>query len=127
MKAVEFIKKFGWEEAKRLQSTQGKTITELKGEFIEKQLNIFRGYIVKDSLMSMVDLKRLVESWELLESFFNLDALGFDKCIEIAKKQIKEFEGDGIVQFWHRWDDELSCTVERMKQAITDVESVELS
>lgn len=68
MNAVEFVKKFGWDEAKRLLSTQGKTITELRGEFTEKQLKIFRGYIVKDGLMSMVKLKCLVESYELVES-----------------------------------------------------------
>lgn len=104
MNAVEFVKNEGWDEAQE-------TVKENS-----KQLRILSTW--------EVELKRLVESWELLESFFNFDALGFDKCIEIAKKQIKEFENEDIVQFWHRWDDELSCTVERMKQAIRDVESV---
>jgi len=68
-------------------------------------------------------LKQIVESHELVNEFFNLEALGFDKAIELAKKQIEELEENETVEFWHRWDDDLSCTVARMKQAIADVES----
>lgn len=103
MNAVEFFKEWGYDHSKNYVE-----LAQSEGDILPWE----------------VELKRLVESWELLESFFNLNALGFDKCIEIAKKQIKEFENEDIVQFWHRWDDELFCTVERMKQAIADVESV---
>lgn len=72
---------------------------------------------------SIVELKGLAESHELVNEFFNLEALGFDKAIELAKKQIEELEDNETVEFWHRWDDDLSCTVARMKQAIADVES----
>ncbi len=102
MKANEFFKKHGWNDTKVM---------------IESPFGLGEYEYLWD------DLKRLVESHELVNEFFNLEALGFDKAIELAKKQIEELEDNETVEFWHRWDDDLSCTVARMKQAIADVES----
>ncbi|UNT61068.1 hypothetical protein [Acinetobacter towneri] len=72
MKANEFVKKFGVNKAKALLSTQGKTIANLKSEYAAEQLKEYQGYIVSDDLMSLVELKRLVESHELVEKFGGL-------------------------------------------------------
>lgn len=72
MKASKFVKEFGIEKAKLLLSTHGKTIAELKGEYTAKQLKEYQGYIVSGDLMSFVELKRLVESHELIEQYNGL-------------------------------------------------------
>lgn len=120
MNANEFVKKYGLELSREIVNKQPKwasnvRVSEIIGtwEYTEKVLPSF----------SIVELKGLVESHELVNEFFNLEALGFDKAIELAKKQIEELEDNETVEFWHRWDDDLSCTVARMKQAIADVES----
>jgi len=108
MKATEFVKRRGVSDARRiLKDSEGCASVKLYGKYE----------------FSTDDLKRLVESHELVNEFFNLEALGFDKAIELAKKQIEELEDNETVEFWHRWDDDLSCTVARMKQAIADVEA----
>ena len=100
MKASEFVKKHGLNKAKVLLSTQGKTIANLKSEYTAEQLKEYQGYIVYDDLMSFVELKRLVESHELI---------GGD--LEYAKK----FYADCAF----KRDKHLV----RYKQAIADVES----
>ena len=72
MRSNELVKKFGIEKAKLLLSTQGKTIAELKGEYTAKQLREYQGYIVSGDLMSFVDIKRLVDSHELVEKLGGL-------------------------------------------------------
>ncbi len=111
MKANDFVKKFGLDLAKL-------DVRAFESGFIKREDIVEHyGFDILD------DLKRLVESHELVNEFFNLEALGFDKAIELSKKQIEELEDNETVEFWHRWDDDLSCTVARMKQAIADVES----
>lgn len=56
MNAVEFVKKYGWEEAKRFANMLGSS--EVEG-------------------VSAKDLKRLVESYELVESYGGLDKSKF--------------------------------------------------
>ena len=73
MKANEFVKEFGIEKAKLLLSTHGKTIAELKGEYTVDQLKEYQEYIVSDDLMSLVELKRLVESHELVKEHGSID------------------------------------------------------
>ena len=73
MKANEFVKKHGLNKAKVLLSTQGKTISNLKSEYTAEQLKEYQGYIVSGDLMSFVELKRLVESHELVGSYGGLD------------------------------------------------------
>ncbi|WP_151812495.1 hypothetical protein [Acinetobacter bereziniae] len=127
LNAIEFFKDFGIVWAKEILSESLNCGTYVDSNInvtchmmqIEPQPNKSGGYVFRRD-----ELESLVESWELVESFFNLNSLGFEKCIEIANKQIEELESNGAIEFWHRWDDELSCTVARMKKAIEDVESV---
>ena len=97
MKANEFVKKHGLNKAKVLLSTQGKTIANLKSEFTADQLKEYQGYIVSGDLMSLVELKRLVESHELVENWGGLDDAKF--ALQLVRYP------------------------ERLKQAIADVES----
>lgn len=73
MKANEFVKNHGLNKAKSLLSTQGKTIANLKSEYTAEQLKEYQGYIVSDDLMSFVELKRLVESHELVGRYGTAD------------------------------------------------------
>ena len=73
MKANEFVKKHGLNKAKVLLSTQGKTIANLKSEYTAERLKEYQGYIVSDDLMSFVELKRLVESHELVGRYGTVD------------------------------------------------------
>ena len=101
MKANEFVKKYGLNKAKVLLSTQGKTIANLKSEHTAEQLKEYQGYIVSDDLMSLVELKRLVESHELVIEHGSIDrAKMYAESIYTAPE-----------------------VVERLKQAIADVES----
>lgn len=102
MKANEFVKKHGLNKAKVLLSTQGKTIANLKSEFTADQLKEYQGYIVSGDLMSLVELKRLVESHELVEFYGGLD-----------KAKIRCYPAKHVtMESYHN-----------LKQAIADVES----
>ena len=101
MKANEFVKNHGLNKAKSLLSTQGKTIANLKSEYTAEQLKEYQGYVVSGDLMSLVELKRLVESHELVKEHDSLErAKMYAESIYTAPE-----------------------VVERMKQAIADVES----
>ena len=104
MRANDFIKKFGFEKAKLLLSTQGKTIAELKGEYTTKQLKEYQGYIVSGDLMSFVDLKRLVESYKIV-NFYG----GIQNAKEIVKISVRSGYGPS--------------SLSDINQAIADVES----
>lgn len=101
MKANEFVKEFGIEKAKLLLSTHGKTITELKGEYTAKQLKEYQGYIVSGDLMSFVELKRLVNSYKVVE-----------RCGGLEKALTRCYLGKHLSLVSY-------C---RLKQAIEDVE-----
>ena len=101
MKANEFVKKHGLNKAKVLLSTQGKTIANLKSEYTVEQLKEYQGYIVSDDLISLVELKRLVESHELVKEHGSIDR---------AKMYVERpYTAPEVV--------------DRLKQAIADVES----
>ena len=102
MNAVEFVRNFGWEEAKKA------------------SVSIFNGDVTyKREEINIDDLKRLVDSWELVivwrmpESWrdkYDGDVLG----LEGARMYLDMFGNQELV------GEEL----ERFKQAIADVESV---
>ncbi|AXY56828.1 hypothetical protein CDG60_09780 [Acinetobacter chinensis] len=69
------------------------------------------------------DLKQIVESHKLLEDFFNLSSVGVEKCLQSAKAQIQEYETNSVEKLNERFAAGYSCTVERMRQAIDDVEA----
>ena len=101
MKANEFVKKHGLNKAKVLLSTQGKTIANLKSEYTAEQLKEYQGYIVSNDLMSLVDLKRLIESHELVKEHGSIvRAKMYAESIYTAPE-----------------------VVDRLKKAIADVES----
>ena len=90
MQANKFVKKFGWEKAKR----------ELQYK------NTMMAICSDDNWFD--DLKRLVESWELIEFF---------GCLDDAI-QIYEFsKGIQTISYGGR-----KIEVDQLKQAITDVE-----
>ena len=101
MKANEFFKKHGLNKAKVLLSTQGKTIANLKNEYTVEQLKEYQGYIVSDDLMSFVELKRLVESHELVKEHGTIERAKEYANSPYTAPEVKE----------------------RLEQAIADVES----
>ena len=115
MKANEFVKKFGWDKAGLLLSTQGKTIESLKVEYTSSQLKEFQRYIVSDRLMNLDKLKHLVESHELVEKHGGLIS---------ARKYIKFLRSSVDIGLYHGLDD-VDCKTEipLIEQAIKDVES----
>ena len=78
MKANEFVKKFGWDEVKRIVSTYTNAthvIDDARLFINDVQYKKHCGWFA-DSLDSMVtfnDLKRLVESHELVQSYGGVD------------------------------------------------------
>lgn len=112
MKANEFVKQYGIEKAKLLLSTQGKTIAELKGEYTAKQLKEYQGYIVSGDLMSFVELKRIFESWELVQEFGDNES--YLKNYLTKNPEAKGFYLDSWCQTFTR---------DRLEQAIADMES----
>jgi len=96
MKAVEFIKKHGWEEAKFYLSTA-------LNDAIYMEFNMPKYGIEKISL-NVSELKRLVEIWRLIQSKGGLENAKEDEL----------------------WANELGFGYKGLAQAIADVESVEL-
>ena len=101
MQANEFVNKYGWDKAALLLSIQGKTIEVLKDEYNPSQLKEFQRYIVSDRLMNLDKLKRLVESHELVKEHGTIE-----RAKEYANSPYTAPE-----------------VIERLKQAIADVES----
>ncbi|WP_180082579.1 hypothetical protein [Acinetobacter sp. YH12123] len=107
MKANEFVKKFGWEEAKEI-------VDNLPEKFKFKPLgsvcwdnNTYKysdRFKPRSSLVNMADLKRLVESWELVESYGGIQKIREDTV------DLEEWEENS--ELW-----------KMVKQAIQDVES----
>lgn len=95
MKANEFVKKFGWEEAKKI-----------VGEFNYNSRNKFITSLKDNSAINIYDLKRLIESHELVEKVGGLS---------MAKDFYENFE------CVHVGLDLVSCR--SLGKAILDVES----
>lgn len=89
MKASEFVKKFGWKKAKHC------TKPTSRDNFF-----IVGGKVIRDQ--NLINLKRLVESHELIESCGGLQSVG-------EKLTHGMYESKAVI--------------ERLKQAILDVES----
>ena len=101
MKANEFVKKFGWDEVKRIVTTYTNAthVTDdamlfVNGDVYRKKYSWFADSL--DNMVTITDLKRLVESYELVESVG-----GWNNATALY--------------------DEYLCT--NLKQAILDVES----
>lgn len=96
MKANEFIKKFGWDEAKAFLSFDSDVEIIYTASFFD-------------------DLKRLVESHELVGNFG-----GIKRAKRILKKSYTSFN-TMVSVVWN--DKPFQCTIEKLEKAITDVES----
>lgn len=94
MNAVEFVNKHGWEEAKKASES------------------IFNGDVTyKREEINLDDLKRLVESWELVE-FIGYDLDGAKQVYEFSK-DLKFLRMRGKI-----------ILIEDLRTAIRDMESV---
>ena len=93
MKANEFVKKFGWEKAKKI-----------VGGFNYNSSNKFITSLKDNSAIHIDDLKRLVESHELVEKVGGLE-------------NAKTFDEDSVYCIAHLTD------LDSLKKSIADVES----
>ncbi|WP_042089815.1 hypothetical protein [Acinetobacter bereziniae] len=113
MNAVEFVKKFGWEEAK-------KAIAKVAWCETAYCTMIKHGCFKSNSdcCVDITDLKRIVESWEVIKTLGSLKS---------AKANLSEMYSDSSCDWVHenaRLYDYKHLTVGRVNQAIADVESV---
>lgn len=51
-----------------------------------------------------------------------MNLVGIEKGLSNAKREMQDMEEQGIVEFNHRFDDDLTCTTERMKLAIAQID-----
>ena len=117
MKANEFVKKFGWEEAAEIvcgvpEKFRFKCLSNVCWDNnTYKYSDRFKPRL---SLVNMADLKRLVESHELVESFGGL---------KMAKESLKNLPSE--YQSYTMTRDDTGATTQSFKlnQAIFDVES----
>lgn len=117
MNATDFIKQHGIEKAREeLNKLPNSNVTHMTSDarmFIDENnplLDKFQRSQIRD-LICIKELKRVVESVELVEHFGN-DLVGAKQLLEFSK-DCKTIELSGSV-----------ITVERLKQAIADYESV---
>ncbi|MDQ8954556.1 hypothetical protein RFH42_16525 [Acinetobacter rudis] len=101
MNAYEFIKQYGLDLAHR-------DIACLESGFITEQ------DFIEANGFEFEELRRVVESHELVERFDGLDS---------CKLGLYYLDKNNISSFEHRFVDDLSCTTIRFKQAIADVEA----
>ncbi|WP_151790065.1 hypothetical protein [Acinetobacter junii] len=108
MNAIQFIQDNGVEKARGVIEGAPERATHLlNGEYVR----VSDPRWILDSYVSIDDLKRLVESVDLVEYFGN-DLVGAKQLLEFSK-DCKTIELSGSV-----------ITVERLKQAIADYESI---
>ena len=102
MKANEFVRKFGLDEAKRIIRDK-----EIKGRY--RHLNVCH--------VDLVELYEIVESHELVKSFG-----GLKRAKRILKKSYTQFN-TMVSVVWN--DNPSQCNIENLEQAIADVESTQ--
>lgn len=110
MKAIEFVKEHGWDCVIDIVKTYGDSYTHIAKDvraFINEQIYCKHVPHFADSIKKMIrmdDLKRLVESWELVEKVG-----GIDKAKMLLRMRIAA---------------ELYDSADEIEKAIADVESV---
>lgn len=112
MKASEFIKKYGWDKAKELIAKHEKSFMPRVFDMWSDELQDFV-LAEKHASFDMDDLKRLVESHELIESCGGLDAAKHE-LITLQKHLNNTFGWVTVIT---------EEKIDRLKQAILDVES----
>ena len=130
MTGIEFFLKYDWNHAVQ-------SVNRIPSEYIEHSPDLkavvvngnFR-YAMAAEISKMktevyvTELKQIIESEQLLEDFFNLNLVGIEKGLKNAKREMQEMEKQGITEFSHRFDDDLTCTTERMKLAIAQIDEL---
>lgn len=105
MRANEFVKKRGWEQCKNILISAPVSATSFR--FHNKDFNFGlygRCSNFSENKVSLVDLKRLVESWELISAFGG---------IHMARADVMDLDGfEKTSPYWVK-----------IKKAILDVES----
>ena len=121
MKANEFVKKFGWGWAKRvIELTIGNSWADhydIKEDSIGTAGTIYSKKLCEhnDNFVCLRNLKRLVDSHELVSNFG-----GLKRAKRILKKAYTSFN-TMISVVWN--DNPFQCTIQKLEQAIADVES----
>ena len=111
MKANEFVKKFGWGEARKI--VDGHKFA-FHPSFKHWSIKHNDYYLVeRDYTVAIADLKRLVESWELVEEFGD-DISYLKSHLSKCPTVITHF----YLESWNQ-----TFTRERLEKAIADVES----
>ena len=110
MKANEFVKKFGWDRAKEIVNGAG----EHHRYFIADGISVtYSKY--GDCFDSVDDLKRLVESWELVESLGG---------VVKAESNLSSVRYNLNIGLFHGWDKlNMQFHAQKLLKAIADVES----
>ena len=111
MKAIEFVKKFGWGWAKDVVNNQPKTDAQIFNPYNQKYSS---SYNIKKGV-SVAWLKRIVESHELVSNFG-----GLKRAKRILKKAYTSFN-TMISVVWN--DKPFQCNIQKLENAIADVES----
>ncbi len=128
MTGIEYFQKYGWSHAvqsvSRIPSEYNEYSPDLKTVVVNGNFRYAMAAEIskKKTEVYVTELKQIIESEKLLEDFFNLNLVGIEKGLSNAKREMQDMEEQGIVEFNHRFDDDLTCTTERMKLAIAQID-----
>ena len=123
-----YFQKYGWSHAvqsvSRIPSEYNEYSPDLKTVVVNGNFRYAMAAEIskKKTEVYVTELKQIIESEKLLEDFFNLNLVGIEKGLSNAKREMQDMEEQGIVEFNHRFDDDLTCTTERMKLAIAQID-----
>ncbi|KAF1022694.1 MAG: hypothetical protein GAK29_03138 [Acinetobacter bereziniae] len=107
MDAIKFVKEFGWEKTK--------IIIEANPEWSVKSNGYIYGTKFMNSGTYISELKRLIESWELIQSYNGLDE---------AKEYRKRWFRLSAAFNHSKVNTYIIDQLDRLQEAIADVESV---
>lgn len=128
MTGIEYFQKYGWSHAvqsvSRIPSEYNEYSPDLKTVVVNGNFRYAMAAEIskKKTEVYVTELKQIIESEKLLEDFFNLNLVGIEKGLSNAKREMQDMEEQGNVEFNHRFDDDLTCTTERMKLAIAQID-----
>lgn len=130
MTGIGFFIKYDWNHAvqsyKRIPSEYIEFSPDLKTVVVNGNFRYAMAAEIskKKTEVYVTELKEIIESEQLLEDFFNLNLVGLEKGLNNAKREMQEMDQQGITEFSHRFDDDLTCTTERMKLAIAQIDEL---
>lgn len=120
MNAVEFVKKYGWTAViAAVKSTTAEETAAFESKDLDPILakdGTAIGFNVKVHAIPYLEVKSLVESWELVEKHGGLIS---------SKKFLKFLQSSVDMGLYHGLDDiDYTVVIPKMEKAIRDVESV---